>query len=389
MEPFQDSINEILFMSKGERGNIGVFGYRRDYLNQILNQVEEKTLVCPSCKGVMREACVRNGAITCKSCRPGVTVERVNRITEIAGNLEIKCPLLRECTWKGKLSQAEGHLKECASFLLRCRLGCGAVVKRCDFIDHVENDCPLREVKCEFCPTTTLVQDMPVHLENCPFQPINCKCGKGTIRSGKSMHIKTECPLAEIECPYEKYSCDIGAIRREDLIAHKEKYYVIHQDMMREYFEKENTDLRMRIDQLSNSIRFKREMESFEWTIPLRSQIGISVRDECNLDEVEYEGSVFITGTSKFRCMLRVGQVIDVCISKLNSSLSMMADEDTHVTEFSLVVVSSGKKDMHIDTKAENCRVERKYKPIFTLVEKMYLPYVNTDMSIHVKVYYK
>ena len=389
IELFQDCINEILYISKGDRGNVGAFGYRRDFLNQILNTVEEKTLICLSCKGIMREPCVRNGAITCKACRPSAAVEKVNRLNEIVRDLEIKCPLLRECTWEGKLCQSEEHLKECGSFLLGCRLGCGAVVQRCYFNDHTENECPLREAKCQFCPATTLVQDMPIHLANCQFQPIICECGKETNRSEKFMHIKNECPLAEVKCPYEKYSCDIGAIRRENLSAHKEKYIVRHQDMMREYLEEENALLRIRIVELSNSIRFKKEMEYFEWHTPMKNQTNIFERDECDLSEIEYEGPIFHTGTSRFRCMLRVGQVIDVCISKLSSSMSMMADEDTHVTQYSLVMAKLGKKDIYIDTKIENSRVDRKYKPIFTLVEKMYLPYASVDVGIHVKVYYK
>ena len=388
MDPIQDCINEVLYMSKGEEGNVGVFGYRRELLNQILNKVEEKTLICLSCKGIVSDACVRNGSITCESCRPIATGEKVIRLREIVCDLDIKCPLMRECTWEGKLCQGERHLKECASFLLSCRLGCGAVVKRCDFIDHTEKECSLREVKCQFCPTTTLVQDMPFHLKNCPFQPINCECGKGTNRSEKFMHIKTECPLTEVKCPYEKYSCDIGTIQRGDLLPHKEKYFIRHQDMMREFLEQENTDLKMRIDQLLNTIRFKKAMQSFEWTIPLRDQTNVFIRDECDITEIEYAGSVFSTGTSRFRCLLRVGQVIDICISKLNNSMGMMTDEDSHVTQYSLVMVKSGMKDVYIDTKVENSQVDRKYKPIFTLVEKMYLPYVSIDVGIHIQVYY-
>ncbi|KAI6658045.1 Receptor protein [Oopsacas minuta] len=386
-ELIQDNISEIMYLSKGERGKTGAFGYRRDYLNQILSQAEEKSLICPSCKGIVREACKKTGVTECKNCGWYVDLDKVDGVREKVAKLSIKCPLMRECGWKGMLCEGEAHLKQCDSYLLTCRLGCGGIIKRCEFINHTEVICPLREVKCEFCQKKYLAQDLPGHFETCPAHPIKCKCGEEYSREEEAVHIRTECPLGKIQCPYYKYKCDVGIIQRKDLMTHKQDYLVQHQDLVIAYLEKENTELKMQIQNLSSEMRFKKEMDSFEWIVTIKKNEDEFLKGECDVSETEYVGSVITSGSSRFRCMLRVGQVIDVCICKLNNSMAMIAEGDMYITQYQLLIQSE-KKDFYTETGVANNSIGRKYKPIFTLVEKIYKPCLRKNNTLYIKVFY-
>ena len=56
-----DQSYDLLYVKKG---NV-YCGYRREYLAQNLSKMEEGFVACKKCSGIMREASLSNGKITC------------------------------------------------------------------------------------------------------------------------------------------------------------------------------------------------------------------------------------------------------------------------------------------------------------------------------------
>ena len=108
-----------------------------------------------------------NEETTCQLCSETPNqLNAVKLVENCVTKLKIKCPLLRDCEWKGKLSEAENHLKECKHFFVVC-CNCKQVITRGDVKIHIQSVCPMREIGCEFCKEVGKVQDYTQHLEHC------------------------------------------------------------------------------------------------------------------------------------------------------------------------------------------------------------------------------
>ena len=229
-----DDIDQVLYLKNAQ----GLYrGFKTGYISQNLSKMEGYLVTCTRCKGIIRDAISCGGESVCQLCtRNQLSPKKVPKVRNSVANLNIKCPLLKDCGWSGKLLEGEKHLKECGSFLITCPLGCGDVMKRGEMNNHIKIDSLHREVKCEFCDLAINFKNLTEHLAICPAHPIVCECSRELRRVEVEEHIDRDCELTEIECPYTKYSCKIGKILRKDLLTHKKEFYIEHQDMM----EREN-----------------------------------------------------------------------------------------------------------------------------------------------------
>ena len=232
-----DNIDKLLYVKTAKRGKASYRGYKTVYLTQELSAMESDFLSCSMCQGISREAISSEGEILCKLCKQwNSSSNPANKVRNSVANLNVRCPLSRDCGWNGKLVDGEKHLKECGKFFVTCTLECGDVTERCEMSNHLKTECLLREMKCEFCDLVFIFKNLNEHLKTCPAHPIVCKCSRVLRRDAVEEHIDKDCELTEIECPYAKYSCKIGKILRKDLLVHKKEFYIEHQDML----EREN-----------------------------------------------------------------------------------------------------------------------------------------------------
>ena len=187
----------------------------------------------------------------------------VKLVENCVNKLEIKCPLLRDCQWKGKLSEAENHLKECARFRIGCK-DCKEIVTRSDMKAHTQNDCPMRNIKCLFCIKVLHAKDLEMHHSECSLFPIKCpkECSKEFPRKRLSQH-KTECPLIEVNCPYTKYGCKAKPMKRKDLLSHKKEFIIEHMDMV----ETKNQELEVEMNVLKSELKIMRRTDGQEWKL--------------------------------------------------------------------------------------------------------------------------
>ena len=219
---YPDDIDQLLYL-KNAKGSYR--GFKTGYISQNLTEVEYYLVTCTRCKGIIREASSCEGETVCKLCNTNqLNPKRVQRVRKSVANLNIKCPLLTDCSWSGKLLEGEKHLKECGSFLIRCPLRCDVVMKRYEMNNHLKTDCLNRETRCEFCDLSITYKNLTEHLLTCPAHSVVCECGIIIRRDKVKEHIDKACELTEIECPYAKYSCKIGKIPRKDLLTHKKEF---------------------------------------------------------------------------------------------------------------------------------------------------------------------
>ena len=258
--PREDSVSDLLYVKTVIGGKAMYRGYRRDYLSRNLSEMEETFLICKVCSGIMREASLVGGETTCLLCSATPDkLNAVNVVQNLVTKLEIKCPVIRECEWKGNISEAEKHLKDCDNFLIKCT-PCAQIFPRREKGNHDNKLCPMRLIRCKYsCVRSGYARDFAKHEDFCSKFPILCQngCGKEFERSLTSQH-RSVCELEEVTCPFAEYGCEARAMLRRHLLAHKKERYIEHSDMSL-----------FRIHLLERKIMTMKQFDGVEWKIPL------------------------------------------------------------------------------------------------------------------------
>ena len=224
-----DDSNELLYVKKF--GSKEYRGYKTEYLEQNLSTIEQELMSCKICCGIMRAASLYQGEIVCLSCSGSRSRNPVKAVQNSIATIKIKCPLLRNCDWKGPLSEAELHLSNCMCFVIQCG-ECEETFTREEKEKHDTNVCPFRIILCSYCNGSGRAKDQEIHLEQCDEFPLCCpnNCGKDFPRGKLSLH-RSQCELEVIECPYKQYGCEATSMLRRDLLAHKKENIVEHTDL--------------------------------------------------------------------------------------------------------------------------------------------------------------
>ena len=221
--------------------------------------------------------------MACPMCRSNGFKTFLNKQNDRAiKNLHIFCTNKdKGCDWQGEINDITGHLRSsngCSFEEVKCSKGCGLLLQRQHLSDHVDNECPCREVHCQYCSMvgqhqfikgqhvdqcskfplpcpnscgvdSILREDMEAHKATCPLEDIECPndCGKVLQRQSMANHIEVECPRRKVDCQYCQLSgehqfiegqhkeecpkfpincpneCEVGSIPREAIVAHKQE----------------------------------------------------------------------------------------------------------------------------------------------------------------------
>ena len=406
----------------GDEYQLEYRGYRKDYLARNLSEMEQDFIICPTCKGIMRDATASEGETTCALCSKNQrNPNPVNQVRNSVAKLDIKCPLLRSCGWRGKLTEAETHLNDCNSFRIWCPLECGSVIKRGESGQHTNTECNLRIIQCEFCNITIKSKELLAHSEACFASPIECSCGNKCRRDMISAHVNMECPLAQVKCPYDKFGCKVGVMARKDLVSHKKEYYIEHQEMSlikieeqekllaklysgqgnltpkfdfvekilpesnepntkrisdleKQYTKlgKENKDLKLELSILRSELRTKKDLDGTEWKVEI---------EELTFAQ-NIEGPVFYINSYKFQLSMKVGVPSEFYLMRLNGFSKLSDKDDTYIHEIRLILgnnefdQSSYYQEIWPEFKATIGKVG---KPIFTLSQELFSKYTQSS----------
>ena len=135
----------------------------------------------------------------------------------------------RTCEWEGTVGTLEAHADTCEFTLIPCPKECKAAIRhimRKHLDEHLENDCPNREHKCEYCGEKgTYAHITQVHDDTCEKKILPCPnayCTKTIQRRNAKRHIE-ECAYSGIPCKYQNLGCDVKMMRK-DMPAHEEDY---------------------------------------------------------------------------------------------------------------------------------------------------------------------
>ena len=277
-----DQSNDLLYVTKGD-----VYcGYRKEYLAQNLSKMEEGLVACKRCSGIMREASLSEGETTCLVCSD--TPKQLNPVKAVQDSIRmlgIKCPLLKDCDWKGELSEAETHLKDCLFFLIQCQK-CEQIFPRGGEEEHGRNYCPKRIIKCECCSKGGKAEDKEEHLQYCEGYLVSCpnECGAKLPRRVLTLH-RSVCELEVIACPYKEYGCRAESMLRRDLLAHKNENIVAHTDFSLVQISQSQSEIKQLKDE---NVRLKKEQNEMKWKIKtLKGLDGVEWKI-MNIDKCKY-----------------------------------------------------------------------------------------------------
>uniref|UniRef100_A0A8C4HQ89 TNF receptor-associated factor n=1 Tax=Dicentrarchus labrax TaxID=13489 RepID=A0A8C4HQ89_DICLA len=139
------------------------------------------------------------------------------------------------CQEQMSLQQIPDHLNVCPFFEVPCPLGkCKERMMRKEIPDHLSWKCKHRETSCEFCMTKMPMTDLQKHKETvCPAFPVSCPnhCSFSSLpRSELSSH-QHDCPKAQVSCQFHRYGCTFKGLN-QDMRQHESTFAAEHLRMM-------------------------------------------------------------------------------------------------------------------------------------------------------------
>ncbi|XP_011456656.4 TNF receptor-associated factor 4 [Magallana gigas] len=132
--------------------------------------------------------------------------------------LQLKCSFVdRGCSWYGTMKDIKAHLDDCKFVPVMCPKRCGKELEKSMLRAHLQEDCPKREVKCDFCNIPITVEQEESHLTVCGKFMIPCpnECKKGEIpREELQDHLENKCPQQQVPCPFHDAGCEFMSKRK-------------------------------------------------------------------------------------------------------------------------------------------------------------------------------
>ena len=138
------------------------------------------------------------------------------------------------CEWRGKLAKYEQHLNKtpspesqvigCQFVEVECMYECGEWFQRQHITTHQTQQCKKRPYSCDYCRdySSTFEEVINIHYPQCNKYPVDCpnKCREYPFeRQELATHLKDECPLTLVNCPFYYAGCDVQ-IPRKDMSEH-------------------------------------------------------------------------------------------------------------------------------------------------------------------------
>ena len=178
---------------------------------------------CQSC--ISRIITDRKPCPFCKESRFTVMLDKKQKRRVL--DLKVKCSeCSRGCSWTGPLGDLDNHgSNDCGLTYISCSKGCGTEVQRRRLSKHLAKNCPKRNYRCKYCgykDTYELIFEE--HISECPKYPVSCpnNCTPNMfVRATLKEHIEQDCPLQQVDCEYKSFGCTTVTLRK-DLAKHME-----------------------------------------------------------------------------------------------------------------------------------------------------------------------
>nr|QEF75664.1 TNF receptor associated factor 3 [Larimichthys crocea] len=139
------------------------------------------------------------------------------------------------CQEQMSLQQIPDHLNVCPFFEVPCPLGkCKERMMRKEIPDHLSWKCKHRETSCEFCMTKMPLTDLQKHKETmCPAFPVSCPnhCSFSSLPRSELSNHQHDCPKAQVSCQFHRYGCTFKSLN-QDMRQHESTFAAEHLRMM-------------------------------------------------------------------------------------------------------------------------------------------------------------
>ena len=132
--------------------------------------------------------------------------------------------------------ELENQLTGCKYVRLECAYKCGSWFLRGAIARHQKEKCPQRPYCCDYCRDYNSVHANVVyrHWPVCRCYPMECPnhCSAYAIeRQNLQDHLDTECPLKMLECEFHPAGCDV-LVARQDMSQHLEEFHLQHTSLL-------------------------------------------------------------------------------------------------------------------------------------------------------------
>ena len=143
----------------------------------------------------------------------------------------------------------------CQYVEVECRHSCGQKFLRHTIDVHQMEHCPQRPFCCDYCRNYTSIHADVVyrHWPMCNKYPLSCPnhCTVYAIeRESLAEHLETECPLKMVDCEFQSAGCETQ-VQRQDMPDHLEQCHVQHTSMLAAMSQKLADDLVEKDEEIS------------------------------------------------------------------------------------------------------------------------------------------
>eukprot|EP00731_Ephydatia_muelleri_P011747 Em0006g641a len=157
------------------------------------------------------------------------------------------------CSWRGEFGRYDDHLAwACPHVEMKCQhANCHGVAKRKDISLH-EASCGFRPFHCDWCQHYDSWYDDVInnHWPLCPKYPVPCEqCEVKVERQRLPQHVEDDCPLKMVDCEFSSAGCKERLLRK-DLQVHLNTELLVHLAMVNKKLANENVILSKRLSDL-------------------------------------------------------------------------------------------------------------------------------------------
>lgn len=201
----------------------------QNYCHQCIQQVMAGSKPCPLCNAEGFQV-LHNKGLERSLADLGVRCSYRERGCEWTGEL-------RQYEQHLNLEpEPDQQLTGCKYVELECSNKCGGWFRRGAISRHQREQCPQRPFCCDYCREYTSVHANVVyrHWPVCKCYPMECpnRCSAYAIeRQHLADHLEMECPLKMVECEFRSAGCDI-LVPRQDMDEHLEEFHLQHTSLL-------------------------------------------------------------------------------------------------------------------------------------------------------------
>ena len=212
----------------------------------------------------------------CPLCSvPEFTSMRDGGLERSLKDLDVWCSYKKKgCGWKGKLRDVEGHLNKdpspgnelngCLFEAVECTYKCDGQFLRQDINTHKTQWCKNRPFSCEYCHNymSTYEDVTENHWPKCDSRPITCPNGcSGTSLSRDNLdkHLKKDCILTKVQCPFHYAGCPMQLLRK-DVQEHLVQENVAHVTLLSIFTQKLGVENQRLVEANQNLIKENQEL---------------------------------------------------------------------------------------------------------------------------------